>query len=239
MSLPDRGRQYADGECISIYRFNRKVFLVFGPVRSTGTPYMIAVSTDEVREVAVYINRAYGREFAHNVAARLLQYPLMPILTVYALAARDGLMVHGCGIEARGKGYVFAGKCGEGKSTMARLWENRGVILNDERVVIRHNHGRFMVYGTPWNGEYGSASPAGAPLEAVFFLSHGEEDHADPTTQVEAAALLFARSFPPLWDEQGLQSCLEFISDLVAEVRTYRLKFAPTKEVVELIRRLG
>jgi hypothetical protein len=238
MNLPARGRQYADGDCVSIYRFDRRVFLVFGPVHPTGRPFMIAVSTDEFRTVRVYVNRSYGPEFAQNAMARLLQYPLMPIVMTYALAANEGIMVHACGIAADGKGYAFVGKCGEGKSTMAKLWEDRGVLLNDERVVIRRCDGRFMLYGTPWSGECGSTSPAGIPLEAIFFLSHGEDDCADLTTQAESAALLLARSFPPLWDKHGLQSCLEFISGLVAEVSSYRLRFVPRRQIVEFIRRL-
>ncbi len=209
---------------------------MFGPADSPGMPYVLAVSNEEFRKVVVYGNLAYGREFVKDVFARILQYPLLPIIMVYFLGAKAGLMVHGCGIESGGKGYLFAGKCGEGKSTMARLWKNKGLVLNDERVVVRRRQGRFWVYGTPWAGEYGSPSPAGAPLEAIFFLSHGNGHQLERSEKAEAAALLLARSFPPLWDGQELHSCLRLMSDLVGEVPCYQLSFAPSEGVVDFIR---
>ncbi len=229
-------RLYADGDAFSVYGFNKGVFLVFGPTDAFNGPHLMAISTNGFRDTVLYSNRAYGEEFAANTIARLLEYPPLPIIMVYSLAAKGGLMIHACGVDQRGNGYLFAGKSDQGKSTMAKLWKDTGVVLNDECVVVRRNRGRFWLYGTPWSGEHGNPSLGGVPLAAIFFLSHSDKNHADRCEQAEAAALLLARSFPPLWDQQAMKSCLDFMSDLVSAVPCYRLGFVPTNEVVDFVR---
>jgi hypothetical protein len=227
---------YTEGNACRIYKLNKRILTVFGPVEPAGMPYLMASSTEDCCDVAVYSNRSYGVEFSLTFLSRLLQYPLLPIIMVYSLVSRAGLMVHGCGIAVDGKGYLFAGKSGEGKSTMARLWKNKGLVLNDERVIIRRSQGHSWLYGTPWTGEHGSPSPQGVPLESIFFLNHGNGHHADRAEKMESAAMLLARSFPPLWDDQALGRCLDFISGVVEEIPCYRLGFAPNEGVADFVR---
>jgi len=78
-----------------------------------------------------------------------LDYPLGQVLMVCLLARSRGVMVHACGIDDHGRGYLFAGNSGHGKSTMARLWNEEARILNDDRIVVREKDGQFWMYATP------------------------------------------------------------------------------------------
>ena len=68
---------------------------------------------------------------------------------------------------------------------MARLWRDRALVLNDDRIVLRQKDGRIWRYGTPWHGDYDVVSPAGVPLEKIFFLRH---DHVNQVQRRRGAA---------------------------------------------------
>jgi hypothetical protein len=145
-------------------------------------------------------------------------------------------MVHACGIDDGGRGYLFAGNSTHGKTTTARLWRDQATILNDDRIVLRQREGRTWMYGTPWHGDYRQVSPQGVPLEKIFFLRHGEENRASRVAGVAAASMLLARCFPPLWDAEGMGFSLDFCAQVVDSVPCYELGFVPDERAVEYVR---
>ncbi|HAM50351.1 MAG TPA: hypothetical protein DCP92_06510 [Nitrospiraceae bacterium] len=51
-------------------------------------------------------------------------YPLDLLILMYALAWREGIIAHAAGVVMRGRGYVFPGRSGTGKSTLVRQFNN-------------------------------------------------------------------------------------------------------------------
>ena len=91
-----------------------------------------------------------------------LEYPLDEVLMIHRLACGYGLEVHAVGlVDEIGRGHLFLGHSGAGKSTTARLWLNQpGVqILSDDRIILRAHGERIFMYGTPWHGDAGISSP--------------------------------------------------------------------------------
>jgi hypothetical protein len=155
---------------------------------------------------------------------------------VCLLAQGRGLMAHACGIDDGGRGYLFAGNSGHGKTTTAWLWRDQATILNDDRIVLRWREGRFWMYGTPWHGDYTGVSPRGVPLEKIFFLRHAGQNQARRVEGVTAASMLLTRCFPPLWDAAGMEFTLEFCAQLAGKVPCYELGFLPAEGAVEYVR---
>ena len=164
-----------------------------------------------------------------------LDHTLMQILMVSLMSRGRGMMVHACGIEHNGRGFLFAGNSGHGKSTMAGLWSNKGLVLNDDRILLRRRDGVIQMFGTPWHGDYKSGVSRGVPLERCFILDRGESNKTSCIQTVAACSMLLARSFPPLWDEEGMGFTLDFTAGLVAEIPTCELAFVPTQDVVDFI----
>jgi hypothetical protein len=164
-----------------------------------------------------------------------LDHTLMQLLTLSLMSRGRGMMLHACGIEHHGRGYLFLGNSGDGKSTMARLWGNRGLVLNDDRIVLRRSEGVVQMYGTPWHGDFRSGVSHGVPLERCFFLDRGESNEAIGIKGSAACSMLLARAFLPLWDKDGVRFTLDFASELVAEIPTHVLTFVPTEEVADFI----
>jgi hypothetical protein len=168
-----------------------------------------------------------------------LDYPLDELLFQHRLARDGAVEVHGCGVVWKGRTLVFCGRSGAGKSTTARLWRRhaRGArLLSDDRVVLRPGPRGVRVHGTPWHGEGGFASAASAPLAALFFLRHARTTRLVPLARAEAAARLFARSFPPPWDVEGVAGALDACSDAAAAVPAFELAFRPDRTAVATVR---
>ncbi len=169
-----------------------------------------------------------------------LEFPLDELLFQHRLAREGSFEAHACGIVVAGRAVLFCGQSGAGKSTTARLWRRHRpgtLVLSDDRVVIRPGSRGHRVYGTPWHGEGGFASPEGRPLGAVFFLRHGRADRARSLCVPEAAARLFARTFPPPWDAEAVARVLDTCSRIAASVPCYELRFRPGVSAVRVVLR--
>jgi hypothetical protein len=165
----------------------------------------------------------------------VLDFPLDELLFQHYFAFRGALEVHACGVEVNGRVLLFCGVSGAGKTTTARLWTRTRPgtpILSDDRLVIRFRGDRPWAYGTPWHGLGRFALPYGRPLAGVFFLERGDTSRALPLSAASAAALLFARGFPPPWDATALARVLATCERVVTRVPCFRLPFRPDRTAV-------
>ena len=97
-----------------------------------------------------------------------IEYPLDELLVANLLGRGRGVELHGCGvIDHSGRGHLFVGQSGAGKTTTARMWgDDAREIVSDDRVIVREEDGRLWMHGTPWHGEAELASPARARRSA-------------------------------------------------------------------------
>jgi hypothetical protein len=165
-----------------------------------------------------------------------LEYPLGEAMTVSLLGQGRGLMVHACGLVDDGRGLLFVGHSGQGKTTLARLLCDDTTPLNDDRIILRMEEGRASMYGTPWHGDHPGVDPRGAPVAGVFFIEHARSNSLTPTSGAAAVAELVSRSFPPLWDASGMDFTLGFAQEVVASTPCFRMGFVPDDGVRELVR---
>ena len=81
---------------------------------------------------------------------------LMVIFTM-CTAKHGTLLMHSATIENGGKGYMFLGASGQGKSTHSNKWVEHikgSTLINDDNPVIRiAADGTPFVYGSPWSGK--------------------------------------------------------------------------------------
>lgn len=155
-----------------------------------------------------------------------------------AILFTGGLVFHSSGLDDNGKGIVFIGHAGAGKSTQAGLWSQvPGVVaMNDDRIAVRTNAGGAICCGTPWGGTANIARNHRAPLSALILLEHGSENDIQRLTPSASAPLLLARAFLPYWDRALMQRAMANLNALLAHVPVYRLRCRPEPEVVSLVR---
>lgn len=166
-----------------------------------------------------------------------LGYPLNQVLWILLLSQRRGLLFHACGIDDGGKGCLFLGNSGDGKSTTAKLWFAQGMaVLNDDRIIVREKDGEFWMYGTPWHGDFKEHSSRGLRVHKLFFLNHGEKNSARSKSGAEAVSMLLARSFSPFWDNQGMALTIELCRRLAGQIPCYELTFLPDTGMIDFVR---
>jgi hypothetical protein len=155
-----------------------------------------------------------------------------------SMVLTDGLVFHASGIDDNGRGIVFVGHSGAGKSTQADLWSQvPGVVaMNDDRIAVRPNAGGAICYGTPWGGTANIARNHQVPLSALILLEQAPENDIQRLSPSASAPLLLARAFLPYWDRALLQRAMANLNALLARVPVYRLRCRPEPEVVSLVR---
>ncbi len=198
-------------------------------------PYKQAIVAPDFRSGRIEMSREY---FAPDQPLNPLEYPLDELLWIHRLSMGEGVEVHGCGVIAPdGRGLLLTGHSGAGKSTSSRLWSRRdgARVLSDDRIILRREHGRVWMYGTPWHGDAGIAEADRAPLDGIFVLSHGHQNEIRPLSRTTAAAELFARSFVPHHSMDAIEFILEFFSKVTACVPCSEFSFVPDCSAVEAL----
>lgn len=211
-------------------------FAFSSPVFEHG-PYREARISDSFTTVNVRLDsrlRDAGRFFDP------LEFPLEEIFVLGYLSRGRGVLVHACGIvDSDGRGHLFLGHSGAGKTTISRLWDQTpGVrLLSDDRIIVRADGGGLRMYGTPWHGEAEYAVAESAPISRVYVLEHGSSNEMRPLGAAEAVACMFARGFPPFFDAAAIEFILEFYSRLAHEVPCAAFAFVPDSTATELVLR--
>jgi hypothetical protein len=175
--------------------------------------------------------------FPHDATLAALPYPFDQLWAVHLLARDGGLLCHGCAVVYEGRGLLFLGHSGAGKTTMARLWSAipGATILSDERVIIRRDAGGYRLYGTPWPGEGRFFNPLSAPLDRLYILAHGSANRLQQFAGTVATAEVLSRSLAPFWHRELMAQSLMTASALCRAAAVSRLEFLPDQRVVEFL----
>jgi hypothetical protein len=199
------------------------------------TPYKEAWLDPDFRSGRVLLSRRY---FDTDRPVYPLEYPLDELLMIHRLSRGEGVEVHAVGIsDENGRGHLFLGHSGAGKSTTARLWIDRpgARILSDDRIILRAQEGQIWMYGTPWHGDAGIASPDCAQLTGIYLLAHGKKNKRVSLPAGRAAAELFTRSFVTHHSAEGIQFTLGFLDRVARQVPCSIFQFVPDDTAVEAI----
>ena len=236
ISITDEERIFTSNTFWQVNRVeNTTVFVMRSPT-SEQMPYCLAVFSPDFRTGDVYYHPSVSESAHYGFSPHPLAFPLFHLLMISILSQGYGIFMHACGIDDGGRGYLFPGRSSSGKTTMAGLWKDKAVVLNDERVILRQKDGKLWIYGTPWHGEYEKVSPDGVPLEKIIFLEGKDNNNSRRLSNVAAAVNLLKHSVLPYWVKGGMDFALRFCSEVTSEIPCYTLSFVPDKNILDFIR---
>ncbi len=193
-----------------------------------------------VGDIEVVCGPGMFRDDGNGVRATLnpLCYPLDQILLSYLLGG-TGVIMHAAGFRVAGRGLVFAGASGAGKSTVSRLFAAHGATdpLSDDRIIVRRSGQGFAAWGTPWPGEAKIAENRSLPLDALFFLNQAPHNAVRRLAPGPALARLLPLVSIPWYDPEPLARSLAFCDELLTGVPAYELQFRPDAGALEAVTR--
>ena len=183
------------------------------------------------------------KEFVWNVSDIIYDF-LQVLMINYFAQRKQGIFTHSIGVkDLNGKGLLFAGKSGAGKSTTARLWHkhSKAMVLNDDRIIARKIKGKFFIYGAPWHGDFNDYLEShieSAQVAKLFFIYHSPKNTVKKISQKQAFNLLYPALFPTFWDKGCLENIASFCHDLIKTVPCFSLGFVNDKRVIEFVRKV-
>lgn len=195
-------------------------------------PMGIVSTAGDWKNISVSLNSCYNKQ------SGLLNTAGLELVVRAAIQFYNGAVFHSSGLDDNGKGVLFVGHSGEGKSTQSRLWQNLEgtMIFNEDRNAVRIIGGDVFCYGTPWGGTANIAKNHKVPLSVIVMIEKSEENRIERMPVSEAVPKLIARSFFPYWDENLSGLAISNISSIAAKVPVYKLSCKPTSDVIELVR---
>ena len=157
------------------------------------------------------------------------------LMVLYALAtANQGtVLFHASAVNYEGRGYMFLGKSGTGKSTHAGLWVKHiegAVLMNDDNPVVRISDGIATVYGSPWSGKTPCYRNLSSPLGGIVLLSQAPFNKIQRLEGLEAYVALMSSISGKRWDKGIADGLYQTENYLASHVPMWHLECLPDEE---------
>lgn len=141
-----------------------------------------------------------------------------------------------------GKGILFSGASGVGKSTQAKLWARceSAEILNGDRALIRRFADgavvHYRVYGSPFAGSSHIYQTKGCTMEAVFLLRQYSDNQVKELPPVMRFLRIYGECLHCPENEQYTRHLQALIRDLVEKLEIVELYCTPDEQAVAYVK---
>ncbi len=157
------------------------------------------------------------------------------LMVLYALvtADRQTVLMHAAAVSHAGKGYLFLGPSGTGKSTHARLWLQHiegTALVNDDNPIVREG----VVYGSPWSGKTPCYRNVSYPLGGIVELSQAPYNRIRPLRGLQAYVALMASISGKRWDARIADGLHQTQNALASTVPVWHLECLPDAEAAQI-----
>jgi len=199
----------------------------------------VVLASADHTTIDVFNGERREQSFREGDVNALTLMPTDQIVLARVLADRRACFLHSCGVIVDGRGLLFVGHSGAGKSTMMALLAAEGQALCDDRNIVRIWDEGIRVHGCWSHGEVPIVSAASAPLGAVLFLRKAATNRVVPLAAGEdILRQLLPCVIKPLVTADWWERTLDVVEGIVKEVPCYVVEFDRSGAVVALLRDL-
>ena len=180
-------------------------------------------------KAALVADKIADRSFGLNNA--------MMVCYAFASSAFKTLLIHASVIGCDGRGYLFLGVSGTGKSTHSRLWLKLiqgSELINDDNPVVRIIDGKVYVYGSPWSGKTPCYRNVSAPVGSFVQLKQKPENKISRASVIESFSSMLTSVSTMKWDKKIYGDICDTISDLIRLTPIYNLGCLPDEAAARL-----
>ncbi|MCX7829547.1 MAG: hypothetical protein N2445_00600 [Acidobacteria bacterium] len=154
---------------------------------------------------------------------------LMRVFNIMAIEA-GGFFIHACGVVKDQKAYLFYGPSGSGKSAVASLSPDLGV-LSDDMILIIPKEGDYLASSTPFWGSMSRALRTKGifSIKGCFHLVKSTETELKKIENIKAMTTLFSSSLFGAFNSKRSSKLFDNIKDFVKhkEVKELALPLKP------------
>ena len=174
-----------------------------------------------------------GRIILPECKFKKVFYEALKMMYDLATAGKDTLHVHAAVVSCGGKGYLFLGPSGTGKSTHAQLWLKHfegTELVNDDNPVVRDG----VVYGSPWSGKTPCYRNVSYPIGGIVRLSQALYNKIRRLSGIEAYVDLAESVGGKFWDSRIAEGLHQAENKLASTVPMWHLECLPDEEAARL-----
>jgi len=198
---------------------------------------LLAVFNHDHTRVRIYMESE--TLFRRGNLSSLTLFPTDQILLARVLAQRKGCFFHAGGVALDGKGFLFVGHSGAGKTTIVNMMKPMAEVLCDDRIIVRRWPDGFRAHGNWSHGDVEDVSAGSAPLKAILFLEQAQENRLISIDEKqEIIRRLLACLIKPLVTADWWDRMLTLVATMAREVPCYSLRFDKGGGAVTLLRDL-
>ncbi len=143
------------------------------------------------------------------------------------LLREPGFLVHASSLIKNGKGYIFPGKSGAGKTTITQLSPD-STLLSDDISLIKMLNGTPVAFGTPfWGALAVGGENTSTPITEIYFPIKGKTNYMKRLNPRQALEKLLPNVVFFAREEEFSKQLFNLCSDFVTMVPAYELHFLP------------
>lgn len=166
-----------------------------------------------------------------------LNNALMVIFTI-CTSKHNTLLMHSSVVENEGKGYLFLGASGRGKSTHSDLWVKHipgSTLINDDNPVLRiAEDGTPIIYGSPWSGKRPIYKNVHYPIGGFAAIEQEKENRIRKESIPSAFGILLNSCSTLKFDKDIHMSICSTVSKVLERMPVYTLSCRPDKEAADI-----
>ena len=212
-------------------------------VLDAGKKLQIEISYDDLqqRKHVLVVNREFteGKAFilSQEPSASIALSSMLRMLFAQTIIRHKGISIHASCVTRNGKGYLFLGKSGTGKSTHSEQWmqtfpECR--LLNDDNPAIRLIDNEVWVFGTPWSGKKPCYKAESYPVGGIVRLYQAAVNQFIPMDDTLAFSTMLPSCSVFRKDIQLHNVLFDLLVEVVERVPMGILKCLPDREAARL-----
>lgn len=197
-----------------------------------GLPHVVEFD-EAVADVRAFIR--WDDRFAKTALSSMLR-----IVFAQAILPHGAISVHASVVVNDGKGFLFMGKSGTGKSTHSGLWLKHiegSWLLNDDNPMLRLTEDGVRVYGSPWSGKTHCYRNESAPVAGIVRLKQAPRNRFRVCEDIAAFSAVLPGCSVLRQDMRLHEALCEALAELTERTLVGELECLPDREAAEVCRR--
>lgn len=181
-----------------------------------------------------------------DIAEHIAKYPMSESQAEYVVAGvkfykevitKGAFFLHSSALAVDGKGFVFTGPCGAGKSTHASLWRkyfgDKVISVNDDKPAVRIFDGVPYICGTPFSGKHDINANVRVPLCGIGILHQSPRNSIERINAAEAMKVLMEQTLRPE-SAVEMMALFDMLDELLTKVPVYNFYCNISFDAVEM-----